>query len=77
MEGTSICDSHPKSAVFLCLICPSSPQLQRKKEGRGLVGSSLWLQQIMGLRVKVGMGNGIYGSQESRDPAGWAGPGEQ
>ena len=50
---------------FPCLICPSSPQLQRKKKGRGLVGSSLWLQQIMGLRVKVGMGNGIYGLKKA------------
>ena len=77
VEGTSICDSHRKSAAFSCLICPSSPQLQKKKEGRGLVGSSLWLQQIMGLRVKVGMGNRTHGPQESGDLAGWAGPGEQ
>lgn len=40
VEGTSICDSHRKSAAFSCLICPSSPQLQKKKKEEGLLGAA-------------------------------------
>lgn len=60
---------HPESATILCSICPSSPQLQKRNEGKGLDGNGL----IMELGVRVEMGKGTHGPQERGDLAGWAG----
>lgn len=76
MEGTSICDSHPKSAVSVLNLPLFSTTSEEKKRKR-----ACWEQPLVatdhGLASQSRDGKWNIRPQESRDPAGWAGPGEQ